>query len=213
MSKAVEYVDILTPPAFEKSGVVKQKDEAIKNEDWIGTFTLWILQSSPTPAIIYQQRNPDKLWEPGKLDLTVGGHYQAGETIFGGLREVKEELGKVYKENELTYLGRRLYVGPDTNKHVRHNVVDIFFATDNSPLPSYILQTEEVFALVICPIQKLLEVHTKKTSFIAHGLNNKGEKISIPVSIDSFPYNWDNYHFKIAQLANRYLKGEKNIIY
>ncbi|MBU1110766.1 hypothetical protein KKB83_04060 [Patescibacteria group bacterium] len=30
---------------------------------------------------------------------------------------------------------------------------------------------------------------------------------------DSFPFNWDNYHFKIALLADRFLKDEKNLIY
>jgi hypothetical protein len=29
----------------------------------------------------------------------------------------------------------------------------------------------------------------------------------------SFPQNWDDYHYKIAVLADRYFKGEKPILY
>lgn len=92
--------------------------------------------------------------------------------------------------------------------------VDIFIVTDNSPLDSYKLEKSEVDALVICPIEELLKVHKQKNyEFFAYGLNNNGKKIKIKITKDSFPYNWDNYHYKIALLANRFLKGEKDLIY
>jgi len=209
----MEHVDILTPPTFEKSGVIKPRDQAIADGDWIGTFNLWIIQSEPEPAIVYQQRSPNSTWAPNKLDVTAGGHYQAGETIFDGLREVKEELGKTYDKDQLIYLGRKLHVSPDIHGLTRHNVVDILFVTDNSSLESYNLEKEEVFAIVSCPIKKLIQAHTKKRSFEALALKHDGKKINITISDDSFPYNWDNYHFKIALLAERYLKGEKNLLY
>lgn len=209
----MEQVDTLTPPTFAKSGVIKPRDQAIADGDWIGTFNLWVIQSEPEPSIIYQQRSPNSTWAPDKLDVTAGGHYQAGETIFDGLREVKEELNRTYKKDQLTYFGRKLHVSPDIHGFTRHNVVDIFFVTDNSPLTTYTLEKEEVFAIVSCPIKKLIQAHAQKTSFKAKALKNDGEKIDITISSDSFPYNWDNYHFKIALLAERYLKGEKNLLY
>ena len=209
----MEQVDTLNPPTFQKSGVVKPRNQAIADGDWIGTFNLWIIRSEPEPAIIYQQRSPNSTWAPNKLDVTAGGHYQAGETIFDGLREVKEELGRTYKKGQLIYLGRKLHVSPDIQGLTRHNVVDIFFVTDNSPLEGFIQEKAEVFAIVVCPIDQLIKVHTEKTSFEVQALKNNGEKINIMVNQDSFPYNWDNYHFKIALLAERYLKGEKNLLY
>lgn len=209
----MEQVDILLPPTFEKSGVIKPRDKAISDGDWIGTFNLWIIQSEPVPSIIYQQRSSRSTWAPNKLDVTTGGHYQAGETIFDGLREVKEELGRTYDKTTLTYFGRKLHVSPDIHGFTRHNVVDIFFVTDNSPLSSYKLEEEEVYAIVSCPINSLIQAHSSNLSFNASGVNNKGEKIQLAVTKDSFPYNWDNYHFKIALLADRYLRGEKNLLY
>jgi hypothetical protein len=54
----MEKVDILIPPTFKKSGKIKTLSQAWDDEEWIGTFNLWILQDSPQPAIIYQQRSP-----------------------------------------------------------------------------------------------------------------------------------------------------------
>jgi len=210
----MEKVDILTPPTFEKSGITKPIKQAWDDENWIGTFNLWILQSKPTPAIVYQVRSLKSSWAPGKLDVTAGGHYSAGEELFDGLREVEEELGKKYKKEELTYLDRKMHVSPDVNGKMRQNIVDISFILDNSPLSTYVLEEAEVYAISSLPIAELIKVHTKPGyQFQARALAVGGSTIKLNVQKDSFPFNWDNYHFKIALLADRFLKGEKNLIY
>lgn len=210
----MEKVDILVPPTFGKSGQVKAITEAWDDEDWIGTFNLWIIQRKPVPSIIYQQRSPKSSWAPKMLDVTAGGHLKAGEEIIDGLREVREELGKDYKGNELLFLGRKLHISPDVKKRMRQNVVYVYIVEDNSPLKSYKLQEEEVYAICSCPIDKLIKVHKDNNfSFVSEGIDNKGSKLDIKVSKDSFPYNWDNYHLKIALLADRFIKGESNLIY
>lgn len=210
----MERVDILLPPTFKKSGKTKALRQAWKNEDWIGTFNLWIVQNKPTPAVVYQQRSPKSSWAPNKLDVTAGGHYKAGEKIYDGLREVKEELGKEYEVKDLTYLGRKLNVSPDIKGRMRKNVVDIFMVLDNSSLETYQLEEAEVYAICACPIKKLIKVHAQKSyHFETQEITSKGEKIKIKVGKDSFPYNWDNYHFKIALLAGRFVKGEEYLVY
>ena len=210
----MEEVDILLPPTFKKSGMVKTLQQAWDDEDWIGTFNLWVIQDKPVPAIVYQQRSPKSNWAPNKLDVTAGGHYETREEILDGLREVREELGKNYKVDQLTYLGRKLHVSPDTKGRMRQNVVEIFMTVDNSDLVKFKLQESEVYAVCICPIPELIKVHTNEDySFKADGITSGGEKIEINVNKDSFPYNWDNYHFKIVLLADRLLKGEKHLLY
>lgn len=210
----MEKVDTLLPPDFRKSGKVKRVVDAIRDGDWLGTFNLWILQSKPVPAIVYQQRSPKAGWAPSKLDVTAGGHYEAGESVRQGLREVEEELGKKYAFEQLTCLGRKLNVSPDTKKKVRHTVVDVFMVRDNSGLRSYSLQKDEVHALFVCPVDKLIKAHVEPGySFIAEGMSNAGKRATIRISQKSFPYNWDNYHFKIALLARRFLKGERRLVY
>lgn len=209
----MEMVDILIPPRFQKSGVTKERSQALADGDWVGTFNLWIIKSNPVQAIVYQQRGSITSYEPKKLDVSVGGHYSAGETLFDGLREAKEELGKEYDEKQVQYLGKRLHVIKDNKNILRHYVVDICFVTDNSQLNSFTLEQREVVAVFDCPIDKLIDMHENDTHFIAQGLDLFGSQIEIEVSRDMLPYNWDNYHYKVALLAKKYLAGEQNLIY
>jgi 8-oxo-dGTP pyrophosphatase MutT (NUDIX family) len=214
MDDTNELVDILMPPLFIKSGTVKPRTQAWQDGNWIGTFTMFVVQERPRPAIIYQIRGPEKSWEPGKLDVTVGGHYQAGESLHDGLREAEEELGKRYRPTQLTFVGRKLYVGPDQLGRERRNVVEIGLLIDNDPLPSFKLQKEEVYALCLCPIDELVKVHSNPTySFKTQALTNGGKTQAITVRKHSFPENYDDFHFKMTLLAQRFLNGERNIIY
>lgn len=207
-------VQILQPPDFSPTGIVRDRKEAWANSEWIGTFNLWIIQTDPIPAIVFQQRSPTMDWAPNKLDVAAGGHYEELETIKDGLREAKEELGKEYQFEDLISLGRRLNVGIGTDGTTRNTVCNIFLIEDNSPLKGYTLQEEEVYALCACPLEELLKVYTQEGySFIAKGLRATGEDVDITVTKDIFPYNWDNYMFKMALLVDKLVKGEKNLLY
>jgi hypothetical protein len=147
-----EQVDILQPPLFKPTGEVKSREQAYRDGNWIGTFNLWIVAKDPEPAIIYQQRSPQSRWAPNLLDVTAGGHLQAGEKLTDGLREVDEELGKHYLPDDVVYLGRKLYVGINTNGTSHNNIIDIYMIEDNAPLQSYQLEEAEVYALCACPV-------------------------------------------------------------
>lgn len=209
----MEMVDVLIPPKFEKSGVIKERSEALSDGDWIGTFNLWIIRSNPVPSLLYQQRGSSTTYEPMKLDVSVGGHYSAGESLLDGLREAKEELGREYDQDEVTYVGKRLQVVKDNKNILRHYVVDIFFVTDNEPLESFLLEQREVAAIYDCPIESLLQMHEKNIAFSASGVDVNGCIVETEVSKEILPYNWDSYHYKVALLAKRYLAGVKRLIY
>lgn len=212
MTNMDELVDILRPPNFEKTGVVKTKDQAYDDGDWIATFNLWIFQSKPVPAVLYQLRSVNAYLEPNTLDVTIGGHYQSGETLYHGLREGEEELGKKYSKEDVTFLGPRIYLGIDKKDRLRKNLVNAFYTIDNSPLSNFKLQKSEVDGLFICPINKLIKLFQKNiSSFEAQGINNDSEPITIKVSLDRFPYTFDNYHYKIIHIAQRVLAGEKEV--
>ena len=209
-----EQVNVLLPPTFKKSGTIKPLQQAWLDGDWIGTFNLWIVRSKPYLSIVYQIRSKKSSWAPGQLDVTAGGHYSAGETVRDGLREVEEELGKKYTFKSLTCLGKRLSVTLDRHGNTRNNLVDIFMIKDDSPLSTYTLEKNEVRAICICPIYELLQVHTNpKLSFKVKGLTSNGSKIDLTIRKQSFPYNWDNYHLKMAILAQKFLAGEKILVY
>lgn len=131
-----------------------------------------------------------------------------------GVREAEEELGKVYDFSKLLYLGKKIYIGTDVKGRERHNVVDVFMVEDESDIETYALQENEVYAICVCPIDELIKVHqVENYSFTIEGLTAHKEKINITVNKNSYPHNFDHYHYKIALLADRFLKGEKNLIY
>jgi 8-oxo-dGTP pyrophosphatase MutT (NUDIX family) len=147
--------------------------------------------------------------------VAVGGHLQAGEQLTDGLREAQEELGKLFKPENLQYLGKKLYVGFHDDGTSHNNAIDVYLTRDDTPLGEYRLQESEVYALCKCPINELLKAHRNKSyKFSVQGLTAYGKEISISVNKDSFPENyWDDYHFKMALLADRYFKGEKDLLY
>lgn len=212
-----EIVDILQPGSFVKTGVQKTVEEAHLNGDWLGSFNLWVLTRKPTPSILYQQRSFDSPLWPGLLDVTVGGHYMAGENPQDGLREAREEIGKDYEYNSLLYLGRKLAVWDKLTGEKLRYCVDVFLVEDNDNLTNYKIQREELEGLFVCPINELLGVHSGEVQyFMAQGISFSGNRLkstSIKVDIGVFPENWDNYHYKMVVLANDYFRGDHVLLY
>jgi isopentenyldiphosphate isomerase len=214
MTGQEERVDILVPPLFKPNGVVKTREQAHDNGDWIGTFNLWIFAKQPEPSIIYQQRSLRKKWAPGLLDVAAGGHYMAGEKLVDGLREVEEELGKRYAVEQMHYLGRTLFVGTDVKNRRLNEVLDLYMTEDNESLSSYRLQEDEVDAIFACPVRELLRAHREEGyEFLAHGLSKTGEAVELAVTKHSFPENWNDYHYKMAILANRYFNEGTDLLF
>jgi hypothetical protein len=213
MDKEIK-VQLLKPPFFTPTGVVVDRREAWEKREWFGTFNLWIVQRQPVPAVVYQLRSPTIGWAPNKLDVAAAGHYENLETVRDGLREVREELNRDYVFENLIPLGRRLNVGVGTDGTQRNTVSDLYLYEDDSPLTSYRLEEDEVYALCACPLDELVRVHTENNySYSVPALKFDGTPLSITVSKDIFPPNWDDYHFKMVLLLKRYFAGEKPLIY
>ncbi|OGK66444.1 hypothetical protein A2313_01180 [Candidatus Roizmanbacteria bacterium RIFOXYB2_FULL_41_10] len=210
----MEKVDILLPPDFHKSGVTKTRDQAITDSDWLGGFHLWIVQTEPELALVFQRRSRQKATFPGLLDVSAAGHYMAGETVKDGLREVREEIGRNYNFDKLTYLGKKVFVGFDDASRKLQTVCDVFITIDNSSLSSYRLQKEEVAGLVVVKITDLIKVFTKPNyEFVCPIIDLHQNRSLEKISRQDFIENWDSYQLKIAGLAERFVKGETNLVY
>jgi hypothetical protein len=212
-----EMVDILDPNTLLSTKVSKPIEDALRAGDWIGSFNLWIVRRYPVPAILYQLRAFDADWAPGLLDVAAGGRYWAGEVLQDGLREVREELGKNYDFSSLIYLGKKLYMKDEPGGLKLRYIIDICLCEDNADISTFVLQREELAGLFICPVDKLLSLHSGELqSFQTEGVCFKGEVLDraiIEVRKDSFPYNWDSYHYKMAILISRYFRGEYHLLY
>ncbi|MFD2422430.1 NUDIX hydrolase [Amycolatopsis pigmentata] len=75
---------------------------------WHRTFSALAINPS-SRRVILQKKAPGRYTfdRPDYADITVGGHYQAGEAISDGVREVHEELGLPVTYGDLHPIGLR----------------------------------------------------------------------------------------------------------
>ena len=86
----------------------EDKKQAHRQGLWHRTFSALALNPSQR-RILLQKKTPGRYSfdRPDYADITVGGHYQAGERIPDGIREVHEELGLPATYAELHPIGLR----------------------------------------------------------------------------------------------------------
>ncbi len=195
-----ERVDVLQPPTYEPSGEVKTALQAIIDEDWLGTFNIWLYTKNPEPSIIYQMRSPNALWAPSKLDVAAGGHYEAGEQGLDGMREMNEELGVDIPKERVHFFGRKMNSSVDVKGRARKWVISIYDAEYMGELSDMKLQKEEVAAIVRVPLETLVGIFSAELSnYEAEAIDNEGKPFVYNVTVDSFPYNFDDYQRRMAE--------------
>ncbi|HLI50852.1 MAG TPA: NUDIX domain-containing protein, partial [Thermomicrobiaceae bacterium] len=111
--RADEPFDILTAEG-EATGRVKPRAAVHRDGDWHRAFHCWIGwrdRESGVSKLLVQKRSAGKDTVPNLLDVAVGGHYRAGESLEQVFREIEEELGITVSLDDLIPLGRRRSVG------------------------------------------------------------------------------------------------------
>ncbi len=175
-----EVLDVLNPAGLP-TGEVKARDEVHRNGDLHRTFHLWIVREGRN--VLLQRRSPLKDLEPGKLDVAVGGHFGAGETLADVLREVEEELGVTVRLGELTYLctthALREYEGIRDNE-----LQETYLLRRDVPLESYTLAQDEVDVLYEVPIVGALELFGNGTPLAAAGYDAYGRQNNALLIVD-----------------------------
>lgn len=165
MSASEEWLDVLDE-AGNPTGKRKLRAEVHRDGDWHRTFHLWILTFEG--LLLFQRRAPTKLVEPGKIDVSVGGHFAAGEGLNEVLREVDEELGFLPAVHELHHLGEHRterFYDDVTDREFQ----DTYLLHRDAPLDSYLLNCAESSVLYEVPIQAAIDLHRAGTPVAVAG--------------------------------------------
>lgn len=210
-----ENFDILDCTGRKTGGVIP-RDEAHRTGAWHGAFHCLILyERDGRGYALFQKRSMDKKIAPGKFDVSVGGHYAAGEgASLAGPREMSEELGLTVRFEELTPIGRRVFVFCFTPGVLEYEFQDVFLLHRTILPDQLVLQQEEVDGVLEMDVDEGISLFGRKTAAIEASLYGSAVPMKrIGVSAADFVPCLDNYYLKLLLLAKRYLTGEREFIF
>jgi isopentenyldiphosphate isomerase len=207
----METFDILDCRGM-KTGETISRDEAHRAAAWHGAFHCLIIYEREGRAhVLFQKRSVLKKIAPGKFDVSVGGHYGAGEdAAAAGPREIREELGLDVKYNELLPLGRRVFVYCFTPGVTELEFQDVFLLPRNVQPEDITLQEEEVDGLLEMDIESGIKLFSSEVTRAEGRFYKSGtEHVRVAVTVEAFVPCLDNYYLKLLLLAQRYFNGER----
>jgi len=151
-----ELLDILDDAGLP-SGAVKARGQVHRDGDWHRAIHIWVVREHD--SVLIQRRDRRKEIEPGKLDVSVGGHLRSGETILDGLREAEEELGLTLRPGQLDFLmtvrSERRYPN-QAPAVVDREFQDVYVVRDERPLTEYLLDPQEVDTVYEVPLDRAI---------------------------------------------------------
>jgi isopentenyldiphosphate isomerase len=150
-----ELLDVLDDEG-NATGERKQRDAIHRDGDWHRSFHLWVVKDGRN--VLLQRRSSAKDLEAGKCDVTVGGHFAAGESLEGVLRESEEEIGLTLAPDALHFLGTRR-----AERRYPHaldrEVQEVYVARCDWPLERYVLNCREVEVLYEVPLVRAIALY------------------------------------------------------
>lgn len=129
------------------TGVRKRRGDVHRDGDWHAALHIWVggVDGHSQPFALFQRRSRTKDTWPGALDVAIGGHFRAGETLSETVREAEEEIGLSLGIEDVTRLGRRfVHGGAGTDNEVQ----EVYALRSDLPLDAYRLHADEVDAVV-----------------------------------------------------------------
>ena len=203
-----EKIDILNSLG-EKTGRIAWKSEAHRLGLWHRCFHCWIVAPetpSGGPYLFVQRRAAEKETWPDRLDVSVGGHLEAGEEALDGLREVEEELGLEVAPRELVPLGTRraeLEIPAGLDREFQ----EVFLLVRALSQRDLSLQEEEVAAVVRLRLDDAEALYEGGEVSAEEWAD--GEKSPISVRLADFVPGEDYYLLRAARAARAVLEGRR----
>jgi 8-oxo-dGTP pyrophosphatase MutT (NUDIX family) len=193
------------------------KRDAHRRGLWHRVFTCLVVH--PERRTVTLQAKQPALYgfdRPDFLDVSVGGHYEAGEDIAGGVREIHEELGLEVAFSALVPIGVRQTAATLAPDYIANEFQHIFLLPTSTALAISARENAEVRGLVELPLDatlelllgKLDEVHAVAWSATLAGAATAGR---FPVTRAAFPPSYlavDQLFPRLFVAAHRYVRGD-----
>ncbi len=214
---ADELFDIVSEDG-NATGEVKRRADVHRDGDWHRSFHLWVVAGSSDgdDRVLFQRRSSGKDTWPNHLDVAVGGHFRAGESIADVIREIDEEIGIQPDLSSLVYAGRRRTVSIRPDWHDRE-LQEVYFLAFLDHFPVFMPNSTEIESLVHISIDDLLGLFNGETT-LAPALaaavvadRTLGDWKGTTVSSSDFVPVRDNYWIRGSLAAKSLLSGAPTI--
>src|SRR5680860_203877 len=163
------------------TGVVKRRADVHRDGDWHRAIHVWVYGANDLgPFLRMNLRGGHKDTWPGMLDVTVGGHLSAGETVEQAFREIEEEIGVEADPSRLRFLETRPAYG-----EIERELQDVFLYRDDRPLDEYRPNPAELVGLLKISLADAQAMFTNATSAVEATLLRAVDLIVVPLTITS----------------------------
>jgi isopentenyldiphosphate isomerase len=209
-----ELFDVVTADGGP-TGQVKPRAAIHRDGDWHRALHVWVfgVDEQGTPLLTFQRRSPLKDTWPDHFDVTVGGHYRAGETFAETLREIEEEIGITPDGLDLIPLGVRVCANEAEPGTIDRELQDVYLLRDDRPLTAYQPNPAELAALARFPLDLLLPFFAGETTEVHGESVSPGDTYSrqITAYANDFIPNIDRYDLRVAIAARNVLRGDRYV--
>lgn len=155
---------------YEHIGV---EDKKIAHEKglWHRVFTCVILNSQKSTVYLQRKKNNRYSFKrPDYLDISVGGHYKAGETIEDGIRELFEETGLNKNDvnyNQLISIGIRQTAATVSPNYIANEFQHIYLFDYQGNPENLVKENNETRGFVELKIDDTIDILTYKSNSIS----------------------------------------------
>lgn len=200
-----ELFDVITEDGAP-TGIVKRRADVHRDGDWHRAIHVWVWGIGGEPYLLYNLRGRHKDTWPGVLDVTVGGHLAAGETIEQAFREVEEEIGIVADPARLHPLEARKAYGK-----VERELQDVFLYRDDRPLDTYRPNPAELEGLVRLPVTDAVAIFSGQAASVEATFLDAGKRAIRPFTVTVailLPERYHQYYLGIARAIEGIVRDE-----
>ena len=187
-----------------------EKELAHKLGLWHEVFN-GIIVNKKNKSVIFQIKNSkhNKVHNENKIEISVGGHYKAGEKVQNGIREIKEESGIEIDFKDLIYLGERQVSTIVNNDYIVREFQKIFIIPYSGSVYNLKCKDDEIIGFIEFKIDDCIDLFLKKKESIM-GMNSYKKKIKVTLKNFVEAYlNGDELYLRLVLASKRFSENEK----
>lgn len=199
----------------------EEKSAAHSKGLWHRTFSALAINPI-TRRVFLQKKAPDRysFHRPDFADITVGGHYHAGESIPDGIREVHEELGLPVSYSDLHPIGLRQTVVTLASDYIEREFQHWHLLPLSVTLEEIPLADAEVSGLVDMSLDDAIALAEGAIKSVVAGYATRiddglryGECVLTTADLIPNYLKLDQLYLRLFVAAHRFSEGERTHLF